>query len=106
MYNQIVARTRHSKHAPLSYERLAILLATADGPIDKSRIYDAVAADSVGALVMKKSSLYRLISELMKLSYLESKGALTLTDKGWRTLQGELKRIEHQRLILKHRLHR
>ena len=98
-------RRATTKLSPLSYERIAILTAVAAGPISKARIADAVLADSVAAIVIKLSTTYFPISELTKAGYLQINGSYTLTDKGWRTLQNELKRIEQQRLILKTRLH-
>ena len=94
-----------SKHVPISYERVAILLAVATGPIDRRDIEDVVMADSVGAIFIKKSTLYYLISELIEYGLMQHQGSLTLTDKGWRALHNEFSRIEQQRRIMKQRLH-
>jgi len=98
-------RHRTGKNAPLSYERLAILVAVAPGPIIKAQIGDTVMGDTAGRIAISKSSLYRLINELTETGYLQSAGTYSLTDKGWRALHLELQRIEQQRLILKQRLH-
>ena len=101
-----IKRASHSRLAPLNYERMAILIALADGSIDKAKIAEAVIADTVGAVILRKSTAYYLINELTNQAYIEKRGSYSLTDKGWRILQQELKRIEQQRLILKLRLHR
>ncbi len=98
-------RRPHSRLAPLSYERMAILLAVAAGPIDRARIPEAVLADTVGAVIIRKTTGYTLIKELTAKGYLQVRGSYTLTDKGWRTLHREHNRMENQRLILKQRLH-
>jgi DNA-binding PadR family transcriptional regulator len=84
---------------------MAILIAVSRGPIDKARISDAVLADTIAAIVLRKSTAYSLISELSNTGYIENRGAYYLTDKGWHTLRNELNRIEQQRRILKQRLH-
>ena len=98
-------RATRSKRAPISYERMAILLAVAAAPIDKTRIAGQVLGGSVGDVVIKKSTAYYLIRELTNAGYIQASGSYTLTDKGYRTLHSELKRIEQQRRILKQRLH-
>lgn len=102
---QRIKRASHSRLAPLSFERIAILSAVAAGPIDKARIAEEVLADTVAAIVIRKSTAYYLISELTEKGYLQEAGSFTLTNKGWHALQMELKRIEQQRLILKQHLH-
>jgi DNA-binding PadR family transcriptional regulator len=92
-------------YAPLSYERQAILIALAGGPLDRAEVASTIIGDTIGALVLSKSSFYRLINESEVKGYIEARGAYYLTDKGWRTLHQELNRIERQRLILKQRLH-
>ena len=94
------------KRIPMSYERIAILMAVADGPIDRAAISDVIVANSIGVILVKKSTLYHLISELIEQDYIKRQGSLTLTDKGWRVLHDELSRIEQERLILKQRLHK
>lgn len=101
---QTTQRTRRSRYAPLSYERMAILVAVAAGPIQKSLIAKAVLGDTVAEIVLKKSTTYFLIRELTNLGYLEVRGTHSLTDKGWRMLNTELNRIEQQRHILKQKL--
>src|SRR3954467_12256943 len=98
-------RRNTGKLSPISYERLAILMAISGGGIEKARVADAVLSDLVGAIVLKSSTTYYLISELLDSKYIEGSGDYFLTDKGWRTLRNELNRIERQRSILKQRLH-
>ena len=98
-------RVSRTKRTPLSYERVAILLAVAGGPIDKARIADKVLADTVGAVVLSTSTAYYLISELTQDNHLQVNGSYVLTEKGYRTLHHELGRVEQERRILKQRLH-
>ena len=100
-----IPRRSSTKICPITYERLAILMALAAGPIEKARIVEAVLADSVGSIVIKTSTAYFLIKNLEYAGYITVASACKLTDKGWRTLHQELNRIEQQRLILKTRLH-
>lgn len=89
----------------MSYERLAILLAVAAGPISGAEIAGQVLADSVGGIIISKSTAYRLISELEERGLIENRGGYALTNAGWRALRGELNRVEQQIRILKSRLH-
>ncbi|HVQ44659.1 MAG TPA: hypothetical protein VMT30_06885 [Candidatus Saccharimonadia bacterium] len=97
-------RQVRTKYTPLSYERLAILLAVAAGPIDCARIAEQVLADTVANIVLKKSTAYYLISELTTTGHLQKHGSYTLTAKGRQTLQRELARLEQQRRLLLQRL--
>lgn len=97
-------RLTRNKHVPLSYDRIAILTAVATGPIDRARVAQVVIGDTVGTVVIQKSTLYHHIQELTEKGYLQRSGALTLTAKGWRTLHGELARLVQQHRILKQRL--
>ena len=101
----LATRRHYGKLSPLSYERIAILTAIAEGPLTKSEIPKKVLSDTVAAVVLKKSSAYQLINKLIERGYITQTAPYDLTDTGWRTLQNELKRIEYQRLILKQRLH-
>ncbi len=101
----IPVRRPRSKHAPLSYERIAILMAVATGPIDRSQVAGTIIADTVASIVIKTSTLYYLIRELTQAGHIKRQGSLTLTDKGRNILKVELNRIEQQRYILKQRLH-
>lgn len=84
---------------------MAILIAVSGGPIDKSDIYDTIVGDTLGAIAIKKGSLYLLVKELIANDYLEEPDALKLTDKGWLALRNELSRVNQQSYILKIRLH-
>ena len=86
-------RRAKQSYAPLSYERAAILTALAMAPLDRAKILGAIIGDTVGELVLKKSSFYRLIAELEADGFIEQKGPYFLTDKGWRSLRHELYRI-------------
>lgn len=100
------AKRSTSKWAPMSYERIAILIALANEPLDKKDIAGAVQADTLAHVVIKTSTMYFLIRELAHRGYIKEQGPFYLTDKGRHTLLIELSRIEHQRLLLKARLHR
>ncbi len=73
--------------------------------MDKARIVEAVLADTVGAIVLRKSTAYYLINDLAKMGYIAVNESCKLTDKGYALIHQELKRIELERLILKQRLH-
>ena len=98
-------RRPKQSYSLLCYEKMAILAALAAGPMDRAAIAFSIIGDTIGGLVLSKSSFYRHIKDLEGGGYIEVNGPLRLTDKGWRTLHQELKRIEQQRLILKTRLH-
>lgn len=91
-------------YSPIGHEQLSILIALAAGPLFRTEIISKVFADSVGNIVLSKSSYYRHIKVLEDCQYIRMLNSYTLTDKGWRTLHQELSRIEQQRLILKARL--
>lgn len=86
--------------------RITILTAVAKGSIYRNEVYGEVLADTLGIGVLKRSTLYALMNELIATEYMSDSVPLMLTDKGWQTLQNELARVERQRLVLKSRLHR
>lgn len=98
-------RKTRTKHSPQSYERIAILVAALACPIKRVEITGQIIADTVGGIVISKSTAYQLISELEATGYLIKKGTYTLSDKGIRTLRTELYRIDNQSRIIRTRLH-
>ena len=100
---------RHSsvRTAPLSHERLAILLALSCPGRNNSiaSVSDQVISDSVGSIYIKKSTLYKFVKEL------ESEGHISmpppaLTEKGIRTLKLDIARTENYLQLLKQRADR
>jgi DNA-binding IclR family transcriptional regulator len=77
--------------APLSHERLAIMLAVAAGPVSASEITRQAIADSTGLLVLKRSSLFRLLLELAGRGLIARHGqdSYRLTERGWKLLELE-----------------
>src|SRR5437870_2548741 len=82
--------------APLSHERLAILLALAAGPATAAEIETQAIADSAGHVVLKRASLFRHLQELAARNLIESCSPQTycLTDKGWARVKLEAQRSE------------
>lgn len=76
-----------------------------------SELKRSVPADSVGRVYVKRSSLYRLLKDLVNKAYItkqhDGHSGLTyydLTPKGWHTLEHELPRLEQYVRLLRLRL--
>jgi DNA-binding PadR family transcriptional regulator len=86
-----------------SPERLAILLALADGPNIAPAIAEKVIADTMGHYI-QKTSLYRHLHQLEHKGYLKGGPVYSLTPKSWKVLEQELHRAKHYHQLLQVRL--
>jgi DNA-binding PadR family transcriptional regulator len=96
--------SRLSQVKPISPERIAILIAVAEGPIDRRDIGAKVQEDSYSSLLIKTSTLYALIRELTTAGYLSYHETYMLNPKGVATLKSEQFRLQQQLNTLKNRL--
>lgn len=91
-------------------KRLAILLALADYPMPPQEIAGKVIGDSVGAVSLAPSSLYRLLHHLESRGYIkpaaphQSNATYDLTLQGWRVLEQELPTAQRYVQLLQIRL--
>ncbi len=96
---------RRIRTIPPSHDRIAILIALTAGPLPRATIRDRVQADSVGSVHIKLSTLYVLLAELESAGYIKDPLIYELTQAGWSFVRSELARIEHQRQLIRERLH-
>jgi hypothetical protein len=90
-------------HIPLSHERLAILLAFAGGAYTPAEVARQIIGDSVGGILIRRSSYFRLINELNERGYIDLT-TYRLTEKGWKTIEHEAFRTEQWSRLARQRL--
>jgi DNA-binding PadR family transcriptional regulator len=97
-----------TRMAPLSHERLAILLALSSEPMSATEVREQALGDSLGNVVIKYGSLFRLTRELLNSKLINHYGdeAYCPTERGWKLLEQEAARTEFWARTARERLRR
>ena len=81
---------------PLTVERLAVLVAIAQGEQSASEIQQQLIGDSVGAIYMRSSSLYYVLHLAVETGLaVENQGYYSLSDEGHEVLERQLTTMEN-----------